>query len=122
MANKISISIYEYMGLNAALMLAYKGSDPLKVAARKTAEEAVAFTEERLGASLSQYEEAGDEDCFFYEVGVALRSAPAEILKVFAGREGAKVLLARRADRRRHSDRRGLDAHRNHGWGYILRS
>ena len=90
-------SIYAQMGDNASLLLAYRGNDPLKLMAKAAAAEAVAFEEERLNYSLEEFANDGDLDIFLFEVGVTLRSTSAELLKCFAGREGAKELLRRRA-------------------------
>lgn len=93
-------TVYAQMGDNASLLLAYHGNDPLKVMAKAAAAEAVAFEEARLGVTLDECAADGTLDWFLFEVGVTLRSTSAEVLKCFAGREGVKELLTRRAIRR----------------------
>lgn len=110
-------AIYALMGDNASLLLAYHGHDPIKLMAKAAATEAVAFEEERLGITLDEFDEAGDLEWFLFEVGVTLRDTSAELLKCFAGREGAKELLTRRAERRQ----RMRPSRRKH-WGSVVNS
>ena len=101
MKNTIDINtVYAQMGDNASLLLAYHGNNPLKLMAKAAAAEAIAFEEARLGVTLDECAADDTLDWFLFEVGVTLRSTSAELLKCFAGREGAKALLARRAARR----------------------
>lgn len=96
----------------------YEVAAPVVAAAK----EALAYSEELANFSLAEHFEYGMLYALAEEVGHELTTyCPAELLKEFFGARYALHALRDRAARRRQKhDRRGLDAHRNGGWGYLL--
>lgn len=89
--------------------------------AAATARELLKSAEDSLGEDRDTLTAWGDLCRVAIEIGRDLVTyCPAEALGRFFTKDEEIQILLDRQSRRRHCDRRGLAAHRNGGWGYLL--